>query len=112
MPAAFRESQAHRHSKVERGFLIHPELAGGVIDQLLEERLVPVAEDWLQLFDQLFLPLKIRGRKKFVVSQRVQEIVVLGRALLFDIAEVGVPYSFGGQIDALGSCSCDFHQVV
>src|SRR5678815_365556 len=112
MPAAFRESQADSHPEVERRFLIHPELAGRVVDQLFEQRLIPAADDRLQLFDQLFLALEIGRRKELVVSERVQEVVVFGRALFLDIAEVGVPYSLGRQIDTLGSGPRDFHQVV
>ena len=40
------------------------------------------------------------------------EVIVFGRALFLDIAEVGVPYSLGRQIDALGSGPRDLHQVV
>jgi hypothetical protein len=87
--ACLGKSQADRHAEVERRFLIEPHLAGEIVHQFFDELVFLFADDLLQPLDDFFLALHVDRREQLIVVQRVEQFVVLGRTLLFDVTEGG-----------------------
>ena len=52
------------------------------------------------------------AREQLVIVQRLEQFVVLRRALLLDVAETRIAHPRVGHVDALRSGSCDVHQIV
>ena len=61
-----------------------------------------LVDELLQTLDDFFLALHIGRREQLVFVQRVEQLVVFGRALFLDIAEARVPDAVVGHLDALG----------
>ncbi len=52
---------------MKRGFLIEPQLPRQIVDQFLDQFVSAFPGQFLQLLDDLFLALYIRGRKQLIV---------------------------------------------
>jgi len=59
MPPPVRQSEPNCHAEMERRFLVQPEVAGLIVDQVFEELLVLLADDGLELVHERFLALEI-----------------------------------------------------
>src|SRR5688500_6740262 len=112
VPSPFREAESHGHAQMERGFLVEPDLPREIIDELFDELMIGFVDELFQALDNLFLPLHVGGGEQLVIMQRLEQLVVFDRTLLFDIAEARVTYAVVGHIDPLGSRARNVHEVV
>src|SRR5688572_19007560 len=97
---------------MERGFLVEPDLPREIIDELFDELVIGFVDELFQALDNLFLPLHVGGGEQLVIMQRLEQLVVFDRTLLFDIAEARVTDAVVGHIDPLGSRARNVHEVV
>ena len=82
---------------MKRRFLVQPDLAREVVDELFDELVVAFVDDLLQALDDLFLALHVGRREQLVFVQGIEQLVVFGRALLFDIAKLGYRTRLSGM---------------
>src|SRR5687768_7764083 len=108
----FREPQADSHAEVKGRFLVQPDLARQIVDELLDELIILFAHDLFEALNDFFLPLYVRRCEQLIVVQRLEEFVVLVRALLLDVAEARISNAVLRNLDALRSRARDIHQIV